>query len=604
MRKILLVVVCLLTFLCAKAQTYSSGHLHVALTDSMLHDSTQCSTQWTINYSITVDSSFAGDSVLIVDTSGGWLMYTEHNTTGASPWTFLYPYSSSESDCFTTGLVYTWVPVVKVVGTVDTVWNIYRQDSLLVTNLCQCGQVSGKVYIDNNSNCTYDAGDSSLAIYVWPSVYESLSSPSTAATYGFAYTWTGVQYTIRAIQSWMTSYTVSIPAEYAFLFTFPSCSAGSYSFTSLPQDSVDFPLLCTSNVDVECYLGGPVAVRRFKPFYLQTEVGNLGCDTVSGTLTLIKDSRVTYDSSLSTFPPTTINGDTLTWSYTGITALSGGLYYWNNVMSNLYMIPDSSLTVGDTVCFRIFTGVPPTDINPANNSYNVCLPIVYSYDPNSKDVSPKGDGTEGFIAPGTDTLTYTINFQNTGSDAAYNVTVIDTLDPHLNASTFKILGTSHFMAPQWLAPNIVQFSFDNIDLPDSASNEPASHGYVRYYAVLNSGLPVGTQIKNTGYIYFDTNPAVVTNTAINTIHVHTASVNPIPSPLQVKVYPNPASDNIFVENLEGGSLSILNVNGTVMLQNNINNNKTAIDISNLPNGVYLLRTSSDVGTVTTKFIKY
>src|SRR5438093_2053651 len=46
-------------------------------------------------------------------------------------------------------------------------------------------------------------------------------------------------------------------------------------------------------------------------------------------------------------------------------------------------------------------------------------------------------------------------------------------------------------------------SFPNINLTDSGSNEPASHGFIQYKIKLQTGVPAGTQIQNTAYIYFE-----------------------------------------------------------------------------------------------------
>ena len=56
-------------------------------------------------------------------------------------------------------------------------------------------------------------------------------------------------------------------------------------------------------------------------------------------------------------------------------------------------------------------------------------------------------------------------------------------------------------------------------------------------------LPTNTGIINTGYIYFDFNAAVVTNTTHN-LFTNVASVSELEqSTANVSVYPNPFNDN-------------------------------------------------------------
>lgn len=404
-------------------------------------------------------------------------------------------------------------------------------------------------------------------------------------------------------KSWLVSYTVALSPSFSFIFPFSPCvTTTSYTDTLLPRYDINFPLLCTSLVDVQCYALSPMRVRYLHPFFITPYVGNMGCDTVSGTLTLVKDSRTIYDSALSVHPADIVHGDTLIWHYSALTNVSGGAY-WNSLFSNVYLTQDATVAVGDTLCFRVYTNIPSADVNPGNNDYTVCLPVVYSYDPNIKSVVPAGAGPLGVLPPGTDTLTYTINFQNTGTDYAEDVKIIDALDSHLDPSSLRILGTSATMTPKWLDSNIVQFTYSNIMLPDSTTNEPGSHGQVRFSIALKPGVPAGTTISNTGYIYFDTNPAVVTNTTKSTVPtINGTSI--ISTAAGLKVYPNPTTDQLHIEGMNTGEVSILSISGSLLLHKTISNNLTTIDVGNLPSGVYLLHTISNNETATVRFTKY
>src|SRR5438105_3523423 len=91
-------------------------------------------------------------------------------------------------------------------------------------------------------------------------------------------------YSMDVQQSWMTSYNVTIPTYYQFIFPSTTCSPTAYNFTTLPQSNVDFSLQCTSNIDVQCYVGSPGSARPNIPFYISPFVNNTGCDPASGTL--------------------------------------------------------------------------------------------------------------------------------------------------------------------------------------------------------------------------------------------------------------------------------------------------------------------------------
>ena len=315
---------------------------------------------------------------------------------------------------------------------------------------------------------------------------------------------------------------------------------------------------------------------------------------VSGLLKLVLDANVVYNSGLSYNPANTVIGDTLIWNYTNLTNISSG-GYWNSFLSGIHLTPTAAVNIGDTLCFRVFTAVPPGDLDAANNDYTICLPVVNSYDPNFKEVSPKGVGAAGNIPLSTDELNYTIHFQNTGTATAFFVSVIDSLDSDITFNSLQILGTSHTATPQWLAPGVVKFSFYNIYLPDSGSNEPASHGFIRFKVKLNSSLPLGTEIKNHANIYFDSNPAVVTNTVINTL-TNFAGLNEVSKYNgMVTVFPNPATDNAtFViqsdKSVGDYSFELTDILGNVIKKiMGINETQFAISRSGLSNGIYFYK---------------
>ena len=187
-------------------------------------------------------------------------------------------------------------------------------------------------------------------------------------------------------------------------------------------------------------------------------------------------------------------------------------------------------------------------------------------------------------------LTYTIHFQNTGTAEAQHIHVDDTLDTDLDASTFQLLAYSHQPLVQ-IKQNVVRFNFPNINLPDSNTNEPASHGYVQYKVKLKDNLPIGTAINNTAYIYFDFNAPVVTNTTTNTITVNTGISEFSNQHSTFSIYPNPTSSSITVtvsENLVGSTLILTDITGRKMLAVKLETLNSKLETSNLPKGVYLL----------------
>ncbi|MDQ3190457.1 MAG: hypothetical protein M3Q58_02590 [Bacteroidota bacterium] len=144
-----------------------------------------------------------------------------------------------------------------------------------------------------------------------------------------------------------------------------------------------------------------------------------------------------------------------------------------------------------------------------------CLPIIDSYDPNDKKVAPEGIGPNKIVLPET-LLDFTIRFQNTGSDTAYKVVVMDTLSSYLDISTF-IPGTSSFpysLVMSGAGSPVLKFTFNNINLTDTMTSEINSHGFVKFKIAPFDTVPLGTLIENFVDIFFDYNLPIRTNTAV------------------------------------------------------------------------------------------
>jgi len=150
------------------------------------------------------------------------------------------------------------------------------------------------------------------------------------------------------------------------------------------------------------------------------------------------------------------------------------------------------------------------------SSASLYLPTKCSYDPNDKQVTPLGVNKEKLTLKNED-LQFTIRFQNTGNDYAYDVKILDTLSSQLDWSTFAVTASSHKLRTELSAKGLVTFFFDNIMLPDSATNYIGSNGFVCYTIKPKSSVTENTKIHNTAHIIFDQNPAVVTNTTLNTL---------------------------------------------------------------------------------------
>jgi hypothetical protein len=105
----------------------------------------------------------------------------------------------------------------------------------------------------------------------------------------------------------------------------------------------------------------------------------------------------------------------------------------------------------------------------------------------------------------------------------------------------------------------------------------------------------GTEILNQVGIYFDFNPVVMTDPSVARVDFGSGIFNAVFNNSQIKLYPNPATNTLTIEysNWKNEStLQLVDVTGKLMLSQPISGKTTQLDITNLPNGMYLYRVLS------------
>lgn len=234
-----------------------------------------------------------------------------------------------------------------------------------------------------------------------------------------------------------------------------------------------------------------------------------------------------------------------------------------------------------------------------------CTENTSSFDPNDKQGFPKGYGQDHFIERNTD-IEYMIRFQNTGTDTAFTVVLLDTLSTFLDAASIRTGASSHEYDFDMIDGNVLRFRFDNILLPDSNTNEAASHGFVKFRVPQQPGLPLGTVIHNSAAIYFDFNDPVITNQTWHTIGENFVDIVAVNDPKNLfgnlRVYPNPASETVFFELSEPGSnlrFELTNTTGRLVRTADFSGKVFRLERAGLPAGVYLFRMRAENGAVVT-----
>lgn len=361
--------------------------------------------------------------------------------------------------------------------------------------------IFGKVFRDYNSNGVQDLGEpnytSSYTVVVKNAANVNMNGANgnTNGYYCYHLPATG-------------NFTISIaglPNSPLYIVS-PAIQTAEFGGLGYIDDFNDFALTTTQNVnDVKVSMTGFTQ----RPGFTVTKYliyQDAGTTSIANIIEMFHDSRLTYlGSDIPSTYYSTIKK--ITWNY----SLNPGE---SKIIKMNFSSPANiplGTNLSSTATIYPITG----DAKPANNVYTYNEKVKGSFDPNDISVDPPGNISEQAVT-NEDSLTYTIRFQNTGTDTAFTVRILDTLSPNMNKESIEVLSSSHAYSYEINENGIAEFTFNYILLPDSTTNEPESHGFIQYRIKPKNTLVTGDSIKNTAYIYFDYNDPVVTNT-VNTV---------------------------------------------------------------------------------------
>ena len=229
---------------------------------------------------------------------------------------------------------------------------------------------------------------------------------------------------------------------------------------------------------------------------------------LSGPVTVVcnLDADVTYVSANPT--PTSAMGSVVTWNFPALVSFA------TQPMQMSVHVPVGT-PLGTDITHTFTASNTFAESTAANNSAATSTIVTGSFDPNDKAVlTSTRQGPDLFFNNQDEYLDYSIRFQNTGTDTAFTVVVTDTIDADLDLSTYEQGVASHSFMVQFLAERVVKWTFSNILLPDSNTNEALSHGLVSFRIKPVLPLLPGTVLRNNADIFFDFNPPVRTNDAV------------------------------------------------------------------------------------------
>jgi uncharacterized repeat protein (TIGR01451 family) len=394
----------------------------------------------------------------------------------------------------------------------DSTWSVFglvEWDQLLVAKLDGSGNpypnlVAGKVVSDTIGNCMPDVGEPGLQNIRIRARIDNFEYYLTTDELG--------EFRIATLSG-----QVVLEPQTNLLYL-AACDS-SYTLTI---DSLNIPDTATLDIPVKVLGNCPIMnVEIVAPFYRRCfdnnaiiRYCNLGNEVAENAeMTLYFSQGFSLVSA--GLPITAQDGQTVTFSL-------GNLQPGDCGVIPITFHIGCEVALGQTWCITAIAEpshvcfvLPEPFQNDPPHFERDCKPVIGSFDPNDKQAQPIGLGEQHFITNDT-ALTYLIRFQNTGTDTAFQVVVVDTLSPLLDPLTVFPGASSHPYRFELGNGGVGRFIFEEIMLPDSNVNEAASHGYVQFKIAQRRNNAAGLRIENSAAIYFDYNEPVITNTVFHT----------------------------------------------------------------------------------------
>jgi uncharacterized repeat protein (TIGR01451 family) len=331
--------------------------------------------------------------------------------------------------------------------------------------------------------------------------------------------------------------------------------------------------------------------------HLTTTVWNhAGAPSGPSTITMEADPQLVFQSAVPT--PDQVNGTLLTWNNPEAFEL-----FEARTFRASFLVP-TPIPLGTVLTHTASVVQDSTEISLANNTATWEQVVTGSYDPNDKLVQPEGL----YHIENDSILNYTIRFQNTGTDTAFTVVVRDTLSADLDVTTFRRGTSLHPYTYTLTGGGLLTFTFANILLPDSNTNEPLSHGLVSFSIKPHQPLLLGQEITNAADIYFDFNEPVRTPDAVVIVSDGTgiaSSEEVVP----LRVFPIPVKELLTVmlpEGVQAASAWVTLMDGRhVSLRASLaTNSQLLFPVDDLASGLHVFTLMDRTGRLhTVRFVK-
>lgn len=277
------------------------------------------------------------------------------------------------------------------------------------------------------------------------------------------------------------------------------------------------------------------------------------------------------------------------WNYHGGPNVSSGTSLYPNIFitnNDTVLVAFKDISAGNKASVKKFNGTSWVNVGPAGFSSGNIIYCDIAADVSGNIFVAYADGTHG----------------NDVTVMAYNGSIWDTV------GTTQIAGTS--------VTNNLTLEVDQLGAPHIAFTDPASPGYGITVMKYN-----GTSWGSVGSRGFSPNSSIYPGLTFSSVNApfivfrdgtnskpsvmsfqNTTEVTKVEKENDFTLFPNPTNSKLNIHTTEGFTFGqILNLNGKIV--RHLYKNQQTIDVSDLAEGVYLVKLQTNEGMSVKKFIK-
>lgn len=382
-------------------------------------------------------------------------------------------------------------------------------------NYANFSRIKGTVYWDENNNGQFDSLEMGL------SQHQVLIAPASLLT------WSAAQGIYEFAVEPNTYELSCIPAD-SWAMTTDSIVSITVPDSTMNIQAVDFGMrINTDTIIAQVHLASGATRCGFEvPFWI-----NYHADSYKRTEGSIYLHLNPLAQFLSAVPmPSSVTDTLLTWNFSDLIPLETKTIALNFQIAGVEEI-------GNIIDMMAIMDITEADTIAARDTFLYRSIIACAYDPNDKQVSPSIPGYPNYTLFGEE-LMYTVRFENTGLDTAFNIFIEDQLDRDLDWTSFRLAGSSH---------------------PVRVTRSDANG------------------CEQVGSVFLD----LIVQTDTPTDEDAAFAIFPNPADHQLSVSSGPAQEVI---------LSIYHLNGQLIKSEMVHiANKHVIDLKTLPSAVYLIK---------------